>query len=174
MHYQNTLLKVIVLSGLLALTTFLPGCGGGSDSDDPINVSITASKTEGIAPLTVSFDVNGVDEADISSIYWDFGDGTGQSSSYLADDHDVSHTYTTAGPFTVTVYVNTWNDGAASSLARVKVFPDVNLVVSSFAIDNKITPCQDDPTDPDIVSEHRRYGTRRYRKHTCRLLSINR
>jgi PKD repeat protein len=140
MRHKNSLMKPITLLCILLLTLFILGCngGGGSDSNDSTQINVTANKTEGIAPLTVSFDISGIDEADINSIYWEFGDGTAQSSSYLSDDYDASHTYTTAGPFTVTAYVSTWSDGTYTGLARVKVFPDVNLVVSSFAIDDQI------------------------------------
>ncbi len=140
MMYKNDLLKTIGLSCVLLLTLFITGCNDDDDNDST-EVTVTASRTEGIAPVTVSFDVHGIDDADINSISWDFGDGTVASTSYLSDSYDVSHTYTTAGTHTVTAYVYTWSDGTFTGLARVNVFPDVNIVVSSFAIDDEITPC---------------------------------
>ena len=140
MMYKNDLLKTIGLSCVLLLTLFITGCNDDDDNDST-EVTVTASRTEGIAPVTVSFDVQGIDDADINSISWDFGDGTGASTSYLSDSYDVSHTYTTTGTHTVTAIVYAWGGGVYTGLSRVIVIPDVNLVVSSFAIDPEFTPC---------------------------------
>jgi PKD repeat protein len=140
--YKNDLLKTIALSCVLLLTLFITGCNDDDDdvNDDSTEITVSASRTEGIAPLNVSFDVHGIDEADINSIYWDFGDGTVQSTSYLSDSFSVSHTYTTRGTHTVSALVYTWNDGVFAGQRNITVFPDVNLVVSSFAIDDEFTP----------------------------------
>jgi PKD repeat protein len=69
--------------------------------------AISATPTQGVAPLTVQFDGGRSADADgqIISYRWDFGDGT------TADEAQVSHTYTTAGTYTVTLSVRD-NDGA--------------------------------------------------------------
>ena len=78
-------------------------------SNQPPQVSITASVTSGVAPLTDDFAAVASDpDGSISSYAWDFGDG---GTSTLAT---VSHVYQTAGTFTARVTV-TDNLGAVAS-----------------------------------------------------------
>lgn len=73
---------------------------------------ISATPTNGSAPLTVSFDGGGSTDSDgsISSYVWNFGDGSS------ATGKTVSHTYTTEATFTATLQVtdDKGGNGAAS------------------------------------------------------------
>lgn len=68
-------------------------------------ISIQATPTSGVAPLTVSFSGNGVDyDGIITSYHWDFGDGC------TSDRQNPTHTFLNAGMYKVTLSV-TDNDG---------------------------------------------------------------
>ena len=63
---------------------------------------ISTSSTEGIAPLTVTFDASGSNDPDgnLTSYLWDFGDGSPTVTSATP-----SHTYSKAGSFQVSLIV---------------------------------------------------------------------
>lgn len=88
------------------------GGGGGTTNQNPI-ASFVADPTSGKAPLLVNFDASASRDPDgsIASYQWNFGD------SATATGVTASHTYTTGGPFTVTLTV-TDNQGATATTTR--------------------------------------------------------
>lgn len=81
----------------------VPGGGGGTTNSSP-----TASFTFSCADLACDFDGSGSSDSDgtISSYDWDFGDGA------IASGVTVSHTYGSAGDYTVVLTVT--DDGGAT------------------------------------------------------------
>jgi len=96
-----------------------------SSSSAPV-ASFTATGTEGTCPLTVQF----VDSSANSptSWVWSFGDGSTSS------DQNPSHTYTTAGTFTVTLTVT--NPGGSSTKSELDyIMVDEAEPIVSFTAD---------------------------------------
>ena len=94
-------------------------------SNQPPQVTITASPTSGNVPLTVNFSANASDpDGSIASYSWDFDDG--QTSGLAA----VSHVYQTNGTFTATVTV-TDNLGASAVASAVITVTNPPLPPSS-------------------------------------------
>ena len=124
---KTILLRMLLLGVLI----FQVSCGG--DEQNPAaTASIEPTHSEGTVPLEVRFDVSG---DKITQVDWDFGDGvrtttTGTSSA--------KHVFTRYGQFTVKAQVR----GAEPTTLthEITVLPDVNLVVTSFAIDRELTP----------------------------------
>jgi PKD repeat protein len=87
------ILAIMILQVLLVAA----GCGGLPE------VSFGASTMTGRAPLNVSFTNTtlGIDAGSKIVFDWDFGDGTTQKATIVTNA--VSHSYTTAGTFTVTL-----------------------------------------------------------------------
>ena len=136
-HVVFPLLTIVILS-----CTALSSCS--SDDSDPSrpSVAITASVTEGLAPLEVDFGIveNGTN---VKSTFWNFGDGKTLSSG----DGPVSHIYSAPGEYTVSASFDTTDSATPvvvtaliTVLGDVNLIKDVNLIVSSFAIDNELTP----------------------------------
>lgn len=142
---------------LLPLALYLAGCDGDSTAaDTSAIVRIIRSGTEGVAPFAVTFFPE-VENARIFSVAWDFGDGTLGSS---IGTNPISHTYFEPGVYTVTAFFDA--DRVSVELAEysseITVLltdpgvggggggggddedPNVNLVITSFAIDNETTP----------------------------------
>jgi len=102
-------------------------CDGTIDEDCNLSptASFTTSPTSGEAPLTVSFDASASADTDgtVTDYTWSFGDGTSGNNA------EVSHTYTSAGAYTVTLTV-TDNDGAtgikttAVTVTEIAIPPD--------------------------------------------------
>ncbi len=82
--------------------------------------SFTASPTSGLAPIMVVFDASASSVEgghSISAYNWDFGDGATGSGA------QVSHAFTTAGIYTVTLVVNSSNARSDTTTKQITVFP---------------------------------------------------
>ena len=98
---------------LFIAVLMLAGCtgsGGGGDDDDSGDganqvpqAQLTASATQGTAPLTVDFDASASNDPDGDELTfdWDFGDG----ASADAGAPTLAHTFETAGTYTVRLTV---------------------------------------------------------------------
>lgn len=85
----------------------------------PIAV-LTANATSGVAPAAFTFDATQSTDSDgtVAFYYWDFGDGTGDTTGTLTS---VTKTYTTAGTYTarLTVVDNSGLSGTATQTITV-------------------------------------------------------
>ncbi len=143
MSDNHSFVKYINLLCVIQLSIFLVSCGG-DDEGTPSTLAeatVTASEDEGFAPLNVTFDVRGP-EGVISGVTWDFGDG---ETAKTTGTSSISHTFVETGGVTVSATINVKVDPTSPSgdlevLIPLTVFPDVNLIVSSFAIDTEVTP----------------------------------
>ncbi|MFN8105043.1 MAG: PKD domain-containing protein [Acidimicrobiia bacterium] len=96
--------------------------------NSPPSAALTATPTNGQAPLAVSFDGSGSSDSDgsIVSYDWNFGDGnTGMGVS-------ASHTYTTGGSFTATLTVTDNQGATATASTTVTVAPPNQAPTASF------------------------------------------
>ncbi len=93
---------------------------GGDFSDQPgaPQAAAVVTPTSGTAPLTVSFDASGSQDADgiITTYAWDFGDGT--TGSGVTTSHTYFHPNTFSVTLTVTDDTGLW--GTASGIVRVE------------------------------------------------------
>ena len=109
-------------------------------------ITITATPTNGLAPLTVSFASAGVDGNGntITSWNWDFGDG---STSTVQNP---SHTYANPGTFPVVLIGNSNNNGISSSGAAASII--VSPITTGFTANptNGIVPLVVSFTSPAI------------------------
>lgn len=106
-------------------------------------VVVDATNNIGRVPLTVAFEVGGETSGDVSDSYrWDFGEGT------LVDNAGttISHTYTQAGNYTVTVIRNDdenrngENTGTVNVIALENQFPIANASNSTQTSGRAPTP----------------------------------
>lgn len=112
---------------------FIPTGGGPEESPraggGPV-ASFVANPDTGTAPLTVDFDASASTPpigASIVSYSWDFGDGASGAGEFT------SHTYNTAGTFTVVLTVEDANGGLDVETRDIVVEPDpVEDPVASF------------------------------------------
>src|SRR5207249_4437569 len=99
-------------------------------------VDFRADPASGTAPLTVTFVNHSSDlDGDALTSHWEFGDGTESTES------DPSHTYTTAGQFTVVLVVT--DARALSSLAKRE-----NVTVRGATVPSSGPPRADFRADP--------------------------
>jgi PKD repeat protein len=103
-----------------ALEAATSGTGWVQPTNQPPQVSVSASLTSGNAPLVDNFTCNASDpDGQVVAFSWNFGDGQ------TASQASVSHTYQTAGTYTASLTV-TDNQGAtatASVVVNVSVAP---------------------------------------------------
>jgi len=123
------------------LLVFVGGCdssdGDGNGSDWSTSVTVTPSITEGFSPLGVTFDVDGKVALTEPAI-WVFDDGTKIES---VGTRSVSHTFLESGVYNVTATFGAiGSEGSIEVNARITVNRNINLIVSSFAIDTEVTP----------------------------------
>jgi len=141
MSNNQSLVKYINLLCVFQLSVLLVSCDGnpylGPGGTLP-EVTVSASVQEGFNPLDVTFDVSGLDST-TDVVTWDFGDG---DTAETNGNSSISHTFVTAGNVNVLVTVSDGFETSEDIQLRIPitVLPDVNLVVSSFAIDTETTP----------------------------------
>ncbi|HEY5624531.1 MAG TPA: PKD domain-containing protein [Gammaproteobacteria bacterium] len=155
MSERNSITRTPSLCAVLAASMVLVAC---DSSDVPREfrvpeVTINPSEESGVVPFSVVFDVE-ASHVELFGGTWDFGDGNGTQSQGASA---VAHTYTTPGEYEIsavftadsvtirtTVYTTMVfafeNDGQGGPIGGDPEDPDVNLVVSSFAIDREVTP----------------------------------
>jgi len=129
--------KYISLLCVIQLSIFLVSCSG--DDDESEALVVTASPDEGFAPLTATFNVVGP-RNEIAGVTWDFGDG---DIAQTIGTSSISHTFVVPGVVNVRAIVHpiaTSSSGPAEFNIPLNVWPRVNLIVSSFAIDDELTP----------------------------------
>jgi hypothetical protein len=141
MSESRSFVKSIFLLGVMQFSVLLVGCDGDPYQEPGNSLSeavVTASVQEGFNPLDVTFDVSGLSSV-TADVTWDFGDG---ETAVTNGNSTISHTFTTPGEVTVIVNIDNWVSLPENREFRIplSVFPDVNLVVSSFAIDTEVTP----------------------------------
>lgn len=103
------------------------------------NAEISASPTNGSAPLTVAFNASASSDPDgsIRSYEWAFGDGNSSSGEV------VSHTYADDGTFTAALTVTDDDGGTASSSMIIEV---------TSANENSFTPKSYSGSGDDVIS----------------------
>lgn len=172
------------------LNVDLPACG-------PANIMshMSVSKRTGIVPLQISLDASKSrpsDGASISSVQWEFGDGSSGSGT------STSHTWTTPGTYEVVVRVSDSKGQSESDTTRIQAFgplppgitrincggpnvadSDGNLwVADNYALDGRTGGTYGamvDGTDDDILYYTERFKLTGYSipvdngKHTVRL-----
>ncbi len=84
--------------------------------------------------VTVPFHATGINPANITNYFWDFGDGTTANSAVP----DITHTYTNAGTYTISLTITDLN-GCTSSRTRTN-YLRINGPVSDFSGSN-VTGC---------------------------------
>ena len=150
MSIQHTFSRNIITFFIVSFLTLLVGCGGGGSDNSSVQgenddsaVSIVASTVQGDAPLTVKFSAESDDL--ILSAAWNFGDGV--TAEPVNPNNSVTHTYTQDGTYTVALTAGLNLGGTQTNTIEVTVgsgrtadFGDINLIVSSFAIDREVTP----------------------------------
>ena len=88
--------------------------GSPAPSNQPPNVSISASPTSGTSPLVVNFSSSASDpDGYIASYFWNFGDNTTSTSAFP------SHTYSSAGSYLA--YLTVTDNSGATSTANVTI-----------------------------------------------------
>ena len=99
----------------LAAALFVAACHGGGSDDEPAPVAaFTASPVTGTFPLTVAFDASGSTRA--ASYRWEFGESTPPETGVR-----VSHVFTAARTFTVTLVVANSRGVEASATRTIDV-----------------------------------------------------
>ena len=147
------LLRVVAL-GLMTILGV--GCGdgggnGGGAANQSPTASFTATPTTGNAPLDVAFDASASGDSDgsIVNYAWNFGEGsTGIGST-------VSHTYTAAGSYTVTLTV-TDDDGATDS-ATENI--SVTTATTTYTVSGTILAPANAAIDSDVNDSNAPYAS---------------
>ncbi len=104
--------RAIVLSFLIILL-----CTCSDEPNKPPELTITATPHSGNPPLTVNFRVSAYDPEGTALAYeWDFGDGTGTSST-----QNPSHIYADSGLFTATCTVTDSGNPPRSNSRKLEI-----------------------------------------------------
>jgi PKD repeat protein len=128
-----------IAAWLVAVATVISAC---DRVNQPPVAAITADPTSGVAPLAVSFDASASSDPDgrIVQYAWDFGDGnTYQDTAAVA-----THTFTTAGNYTVRLTVSDDRGTRHDATAGIAVLPAP--AVSEVSIDQGDTQIAEDAT----------------------------
>jgi PKD repeat protein len=121
------------IPGTYTVTEILSGPGGSVTNTQPNYITaawppplagFTTTPTFGVAPLTVNFN-DASTGGPITIWSWDFGD----NSSAIVTTTSVSHTYTTAGNFTVTETVS--GPGGSNTATRINYIIVLNATEAS-------------------------------------------
>jgi len=127
-------LRAIRALATVAFTILLTGCAAlsGLLGDRPPTAVLSASPTQGLAPLLVRFDATkSEDDGQIVEYAWHLGDGTAETSSATSL---VDHTYVRSGTFDIRLVVidDDGNSSECSITIDVENRPPVaNLLLSS-------------------------------------------
>jgi len=134
MSDNHSFVKCIKILCLFQLSLLLVSCDGDPLSD----VTVTASVDEGFNPLTVTFNVSGPSII-ISGAMWDFDDG---ETAQTFGKSSISHTFVNSGEVNVLVEVIARDSSSENFIFQIPitVIPNINLIVSSFAIDTEVSP----------------------------------
>jgi len=103
----------------------------------PPVASLSASPTQGFAPLTVSFNGSGSTDPDGSVVSYTFSFGDG-SADVTQSSPTIQHTYNNAGDYFATLTVKD-NSGASSSniaSVEIKAIAAPDLIVSALTVSN--------------------------------------
>ena len=93
--------------------------------DYDLAATSSATPTNGVAPLDVSFTADATGGKPPYSFNWDFGDGE------TSTDQNPTHTYTTAGTYTATVEVVDSLGGSITSTQQITVHPTSGTVCAA-------------------------------------------
>ncbi len=94
--------------------------GSGSQENRPPKADFRADPHRGLPPLIVTFTNRSLDpDGEVVAFSWDFGDGTGSTAE------NPTHTYTSAGEFTVTLMV-TDDQGTPSAVKDETIIVPAN------------------------------------------------
>lgn len=131
---------------------FSIGCGSDSGAFEPVAI-ISATPSEGPAPLTVTFDGSASKTSSSSREYqWDLGDGT------FDDRETFEHTYTVPGYYRVTLAVWDADRNAGTDAVDISVAADRLLSISGTvtAFPNQFTDSDtNNPAAPDGPNDER-------------------
>lgn len=121
---KKTLTWIVIIGvGLLIMSAL------SEDEDNATSASFSAKPTSGVVPVEVNFDASNSSGSDgsISSYNWDFGDGSTSSKE------TVTHTYNSAGNYTVELIVTDSEDTTDSTSQTIEVYPlPSDLPTASF------------------------------------------
>ena len=109
-----------------------------------ISASFSASPTTGIAPLTVTFTANPGDY-NIDQYYWNFGDGKTSSET----SKTTSHTYNSAGSYSVTLTVYEGSNSYTTSSKKIAVNAKSTTPSVTYTIETT-APTTATPTEVDL------------------------
>jgi len=141
-------LNIFLLIVLFLTVILFTGCGSSSSgndssatdstptvSDNPPTAVATANPTTGNAPLEVNFEgSSSTDDNGIVRYSWDFGDGTSETGL------SVSHTYTDAGSYMVTLTVTDSQGQIDTAQLPINV---IDTVVTFAVVDTGQMKCFD-------------------------------
>ncbi len=139
----NTITLTVPVSNSLDMVlhwVFIPGEGSFSCMDDDFASCTNDCDTLDYFEYTiedcdlVSFAAL-VDDSEVDTYHWDFGDGSSSNLAYTL------HQYNTSGSFVVTLTI-TWNDGSVTSCSEeIEITCDDNHCVEAAIFDYHVDSC---------------------------------